>query len=100
MSIETTTFNGQPAVRLRAADGAQAVVLLHGAHIVSWQTPDGVERMFLSERAHYGNGESVRGGVPIGGGTFYYQVWYRNAASFCTAATFNLTNGLEITWLP
>jgi hypothetical protein len=43
---------------------------------------------------------SVRGGVPIGGGTFYYQVWYRNAASFCTAATFNLTNGLEISWAP
>lgn len=29
-----------------------------------------------------------------------YQVWYRNAAAFCTAATFNLTNGLEITWAP
>ncbi len=29
-----------------------------------------------------------------------YQVWYRNAAAFCTSATFNLTNGLEITWNP
>ncbi|MBL8863588.1 MAG: S8 family serine peptidase [Planctomycetes bacterium] len=27
-----------------------------------------------------------------------YQVWYRNAASFCTSATFNLTNGLHIVW--
>jgi hypothetical protein len=29
-----------------------------------------------------------------------YQAWYRNAATFCTPSTFNLTNGLEITWLP
>ncbi len=27
-----------------------------------------------------------------------YQVWYRNAANFCTVGTFNLTNGLEIAW--
>ncbi len=29
-----------------------------------------------------------------------YQVWYRNAAAFCTAATFNLTNSLSINWMP
>jgi hypothetical protein len=29
-----------------------------------------------------------------------YQCWYRNAASFCTPSTFNLSNGLEITWTP
>jgi hypothetical protein len=29
-----------------------------------------------------------------------YQCWYRNAAAFCTASTFNLTNGLEVTWIP
>ncbi len=27
-----------------------------------------------------------------------YQVWYRNAAPFCTPSTFNLTNGLQLTW--
>ncbi len=31
-------------------------------------------------------------------GTRTYQVWFRNAADFCTPATFNSTNGLEITW--
>jgi len=31
-------------------------------------------------------------------GARYYQVWYRNAAAFCTAATFNLTNGWSISW--
>jgi hypothetical protein len=33
-------------------------------------------------------------------GTRTYQVWYRNAAPFCTASTFNLTNGREISWGP
>jgi hypothetical protein len=41
---------------------------------------------------------SLRGLIPLVGGTRYYQAWYRNAASFCTASTFNLTNGLEIVW--
>jgi hypothetical protein len=27
-----------------------------------------------------------------------YQVWYRNAADYCTPATFNLTNGLSVIW--
>jgi hypothetical protein len=29
-----------------------------------------------------------------------YQAWYRNAAVFCTASTFNLSNGYSITWTP
>jgi hypothetical protein len=29
-----------------------------------------------------------------------YQCWYRNAANFCTPATFNMTNGVSIVWLP
>ncbi len=42
---------------------------------------------------------SVRG-VVTGPGTRDYQVWYRNAAAFCTASTFNLTNGVEVVWAP
>jgi hypothetical protein len=40
---------------------------------------------------------SVRGLVTAVG-TRTYQVWYRNAAAFCTPDTFNLTNGFEIIW--
>jgi probable HAF family extracellular repeat protein len=40
---------------------------------------------------------SVRGGVTSAGHRTY-QVWYRNAAAFCTSSTFNLTNGVDITW--
>ncbi len=42
---------------------------------------------------------SVRGHVTVPG-TRTYQAWYRNAAPFCTPATFNLTNGYEIAWTP
>src|SRR5262249_17486905 len=29
-----------------------------------------------------------------------YQVWYRNAAYFCTSSTVKLSNGLQLTWVP
>lgn len=43
---------------------------------------------------------SVLGAVPAAGGMRTYQVWYRNAADFCTASTFNLTNGVAVHWRP
>ena len=42
---------------------------------------------------------SVRGAVPAGA-VRHYQVWYRNAAAFCTPSTFNLTNGVSVNWAP
>ena len=42
---------------------------------------------------------SVRGLVPAGA-VRTYQAWYRNAAVYCSASTFNLTNGVEATWAP
>lgn len=32
--------------------------------------------------------------------TAEYQCWYRNAAPWCTPATFNTTNGVHVTWVP
>jgi len=43
---------------------------------------------------------SVTGAVPAGGAIRFYQVNYRNAAMFCTSATFNITNGMSAVWLP
>jgi len=40
---------------------------------------------------------SVKGACAPGN-TRTYQVWYRNAAAFCTASTFNLTNGYSLVW--
>jgi DNA-binding beta-propeller fold protein YncE len=39
-------------------------------------------------------------GLVAAPGTRTYQVWYRNAAPFCTADTFNLTNGWVAVWGP
>ncbi len=46
-----------------------------------------------------GTSVSVKGGVAAGN-VRQYQCWYRNAAVFCTSSTFNLTNGIQITWAP
>jgi hypothetical protein len=40
---------------------------------------------------------SVRG-LDVAGDVRVYQVWYRNAATFCTSATYNLSNGVQVTW--
>jgi hypothetical protein len=37
-------------------------------------------------------------GACVAGDVRHYQIWYRNAADFCTPSTFNLSNGLSITW--
>jgi len=37
-------------------------------------------------------------GLVTGPGSRVYQVWYRNAAAFCTLSTFNLTNGFQVIW--
>ena len=42
---------------------------------------------------------SQRGGVTAGDVRFY-QAYYRNAASFCTSAPFNLTNAVGVRWGP
>ena len=60
-----TEFDGHPAVALRAPDGARATVLLHGGHLVSWIPAGGEEQLYLSPTSQYGEGQAVRGGVPV-----------------------------------
>jgi hypothetical protein len=43
---------------------------------------------------------SVAGNVPTGGATRFYQLWYRDAANFCTPNPYNLTNGVRVVWSP
>lgn len=43
---------------------------------------------------------SIRGQVPAAGGTRYYQAWYRSALPYCMPETFNITNAIEIQWVP
>ena len=59
------SFNGQPAVQLRSPNGAQATILLDGAHVVSWIPAGHEEQLYLSPESKYGDGAAVRGGVPV-----------------------------------
>jgi len=63
--IKPTTVLGQPAMWLRAPDGAELAVLLHGGHIVSWIPAGDQERLYLSPLAQAGAGQAVRGGIPV-----------------------------------
>jgi hypothetical protein len=62
----------------------------------------------LGVRFATGGTASLGGGAPsvaqVGGvssaGVRQYQAWYRNAAAFCSPSTFNLTNGVEVLWIP
>jgi glucose-6-phosphate 1-epimerase len=69
-SMNDTTFPmtevlGQPAVLVQSPDGAQATVLLHGGHLVSWIPAGGQEQLYLSPTASAEPGQAVRGGVPV-----------------------------------
>lgn len=56
------------------------------------------------EEAHFpGLGDprvSVVSGVTTAGTTRYYQLWYRDSASFCSTSAFNLTNAIRVVWAP
>jgi hypothetical protein len=39
-------------------------------------------------------------GFVVAGDTRTYQIWYRDSAAFCSAATYNLTNGMQTIWAP
>ena len=64
-AITAIEFRGQPALRLATSGGAVAVVSLHGGQVLSWTPPDGAERLFLSEQAHFDGSAAIRGGVPV-----------------------------------
>lgn len=58
-------FRGQPCLELALPGAGRIRVALHGAHLLSWQTADGVERLYLSPQAHFDGVEPIRGGVPL-----------------------------------
>ncbi|MDC8758813.1 D-hexose-6-phosphate mutarotase [Janthinobacterium fluminis] len=63
--MQLTEFGKLPAVCIRAADGAQAIVTLYGGHLVSWRSADGRERLFCSARSALDGSRAIRGGVPL-----------------------------------
>ena len=63
--IEAIEFKGIEALRLNGPRGSSAVVARLGGQVLSWMTPDGRERLFLSERAVFDGSVPIRGGIPI-----------------------------------
>jgi glucose-6-phosphate 1-epimerase len=53
------------ATLTHAQSGASCEVVLMGAHVTSWRTADGVERLFVSSKSKFGNGAAIRGGIPV-----------------------------------
>ena len=64
-SIEEIEFHGIAALRLNGPRGASAVVSKLGAQVLSWVTPDGRERLFLSDKAVFDGSVAIRGGIPV-----------------------------------
>jgi glucose-6-phosphate 1-epimerase len=63
--VTMTEYGALPAVQITAADGAQATVSLFGAHLLSWKTADGQERLFVSSLTPLDGSKAIRGGVPV-----------------------------------
>lgn len=56
---------GLDKITLTTHNGASATVYRHGAHLTSWRTSSGKERIFTSDQAQFAEGKAIRGGVPI-----------------------------------
>jgi glucose-6-phosphate 1-epimerase len=62
---EHPTAQTLPNVALCGPDGAQASVLLQGAHLLSWKPAGAGEQLYLSPASSLAAGNPVRGGVPV-----------------------------------
>lgn len=65
LSIETIEFNGIEALRLNGPGGSSAIISKLGGQVLSWITPDGRERLFLSDKAVFDGSVPIRGGIPV-----------------------------------
>jgi glucose-6-phosphate 1-epimerase len=64
-AIAMTSYGTLPAVCITCPDGAEAIVTLYGAHLVSWKTADGRQRLFCSAKSALDGTRAIRGGVPV-----------------------------------
>ncbi|MES2318596.1 MAG: D-hexose-6-phosphate mutarotase [Pseudomonadota bacterium] len=64
-AIAETRYGDLPAICITSADGAEAIVTLYGAHLISWKTPDAKQRLFCSAKSKLDGSRAIRGGVPV-----------------------------------
>jgi glucose-6-phosphate 1-epimerase len=60
-----TSYGDLPAIRIVSPGGAEAIVTLYGAHLISWKTADGAQRLFCSAKSALDGSRAIRGGVPV-----------------------------------
>jgi glucose-6-phosphate 1-epimerase len=54
-----------PTATITHPSGASCEVVLTGAHVTSWKTREGTERLFMSSASKFGAGAAIRGGIPV-----------------------------------
>jgi trimeric autotransporter adhesin len=104
---QTTAFGALLFFQGTAQSGGGAGVLFgDGLRCVTGQQVRLAVRFASAGTASFGRGipgdpaVSAAGNLQPGWRTRHYQVWYRDALSFCTPSTFNLSNGLSLRWAP
>jgi glucose-6-phosphate 1-epimerase len=65
MSLTTEIYQNQACLRLTLPSHDTVLVALHGAQVLSWQTGDGQQRLYLSPQAVTDGQAAIRGGVPL-----------------------------------
>lgn len=58
-------MNNWPETKLTYGDSCSARISHYGAQLLSWVDRSGRERIFLSEKAIYKEGQAIRGGSPV-----------------------------------
>ena len=64
MSTRIADWNGLPAVYIEN-DLAEAVVTLHGCHVVSFAPRGSREVLWVSGKSYFADGKPIRGGIPV-----------------------------------
>ncbi len=105
VTLSATGMTGSLAIFFQGASQTAAVVIDDGIGCVGGPIVRIASKPITSGVSSYPeSGDvsiSVRGAIPVAGGTFYYQTFYRNAAAaFCPPATANRTNGIAVPWAP
>lgn len=59
------TSSAFPRISLDDPSGGRVEIYLHGGQVMSWIDGAGREHLYLSRRARFEAGESIRGGIPV-----------------------------------
>jgi glucose-6-phosphate 1-epimerase len=64
-AVAAIDWHGQRCHALQLGHGDRVVVAEHGGQVLSWQTGDGREQLYLSPRSVWDGHTAIRGGVPV-----------------------------------